>query len=127
MPGTKELPDTLRRSPAKAQRTWIKAHDSAVEQYGEGERAHRTAFDALKYGFEKVGDHWEPKAEKGPSDPHHAKRGPAARRGGESYGGVDVLGHTKDELYERARKAGIRGRSKMTKDELARAIARQGA
>jgi len=37
------------------------------------------------------------------------------------------LGHTKDELYERARKAGIRGRSKMTKDELARAIARQGA
>ena len=44
MPGREELPDTLRRSSAKAQRTWIKAHDAAVEQYGEGERAHRTAF-----------------------------------------------------------------------------------
>jgi hypothetical protein len=44
-----------------------------------------------------------------------------------TYGGVDVLGHTKDELYERARRAGIRGRSKMTKEELARAIARKQA
>jgi hypothetical protein len=127
MPGTKELPDTLRRSPKKAQRTWIEAHDSAVEQYGEGERAHRTAFAALKHSFEKVGDHWEPKAEKGPSDPHAAKGGRAARRGGVTYGGVDVLGHTKDELYERARRAGIRGRSKMTKEELAGAIARKQA
>jgi hypothetical protein len=127
MPGIQELPDTLRRSPEKAQRTWIKAHDSAVEQYGEGERAHRTAWDALKYTFEKVGDHWEPKDESGPSDPHHAKRGPAARRGGETFGGVDVEGNTKDELYERARRAGIRGRSTMTKKELAQAIARKSA
>ena len=127
MPGIQELPDTLRRSPAKAQRTWIKAHDNAVREYGEGERAHRTAWDALKYTFEKVGDHWEAKDESGPSDPHHAKRGPAARRGGETFGGVDVEGNTKDELYERARRAGIRGRSKMTKKELAQAIARKGA
>ncbi len=126
MPGVQELPDTLRRSPEKAQRTWIKAHDNAVREYGEGERAHRTAWDALKYTFEKVGDHWEPKRESGPSDPHHAKRGPAARRGGETYGGIDVMQHTKDELYERARRAGIRGRSKMTKKELARALARKG-
>jgi hypothetical protein len=48
MPGRKSLPDTLKRSPAKAQRTWIKAHDNALEQYGDGERAHRTAFAALK-------------------------------------------------------------------------------
>ena len=127
MPGVKELPDTLRRSPAKAQRTWIKAHDSAVEEYGEGERAHRTAFAALKHSYEKVGDRWEAKKQKGPSDPQAAKSGRAARRGGTTYGGVDVEGHTKDELYERARKAGIRGRSKMTKKELASAIARKGA
>ena len=44
-----ELPDTLKRSPAKAQRTFAKAHDAAVEQYGEGERAHRTAMAALKH------------------------------------------------------------------------------
>ena len=63
-----ELPSTLKKSPAKAQRTFAKVHDAATAQYGEGERAHRTAYDALKHSFEKVGDHWEPKAKKGPSD-----------------------------------------------------------
>jgi ChaB len=57
MPGREELPSTLQRSPAKARETWVKAHDSAVSEYGEGERAHRTAFGALKHSFEKVGDH----------------------------------------------------------------------
>jgi cation transport regulator ChaB len=61
-PKQSELPDTLKRSPAKAQRTFAKAHDSAVKEYGEGGRAHRVAYAALKHGFEKVGDHWEPKA-----------------------------------------------------------------
>lgn len=31
MPAKDELPSTLQRSSEKAQRTWIKAHDSAVE------------------------------------------------------------------------------------------------
>jgi cation transport regulator ChaB len=43
-----DLPGTLQRSPAKARRTYREAHDSAVETYGEGERAHRTAFSAVK-------------------------------------------------------------------------------
>jgi cation transport regulator ChaB len=38
-----DLPSTRRKSPAKAKRTWRKAHHSAVDTYGEGERAHRTA------------------------------------------------------------------------------------
>ena len=126
MPGRDELPDTLRRSPKKAQRTWIKAHDAAVETYGEGERAHRTAFSAVKHSFEKVGDNWEAKDEKGPSDPQAAKGGKAARAGRhETYGGVDVRGNTKAELMERARKLDVKGRSSMTKDELARAISRK--
>jgi cation transport regulator ChaB len=125
MPAKDEMPGTLRRSPKKAQRTWAKTHDSAVEEYGEGERAHRTAFSALKHSFEKVGDHWEPKDDKGPSDPHAAKSGKAAREGGKTYGGVDVMGNTKQELYERARKAGVKGRSNMSKEELAEAIARK--
>ena len=54
-----ELPSTLRRSPENAQQTWSKAHDLAVETYGEGERAHRTAFAALEHTHQKVGDHWE--------------------------------------------------------------------
>ena len=121
-----ELPATLRRSPAKAQRTWIEVHDAAVEQYGEGERAHRTAFAALKHSFEKVGDRWVPKKEKGPSDPRSKGTTAQTRRNqGEAFGGVDYYGHTKDELYERAKRLGVRGRSRMTKRELAAAIARK--
>ena len=125
MPAKDEMPDTLKRSPAKARRTWAKTHDSAVEQYGEGERAHRTAFSSLKHSFEKVGDHWEPKQKKGPSDPHAAKSGKAARQGGKTYGGVDLSGRSKQELYDRARKLGVAGRSRMTKEQLAEAIARK--
>jgi cation transport regulator ChaB len=126
MPGREELPETLRRSPAKARRTWIKTHDAAVEQYGEGERAHRTAYASLKHSFEKVGDHWEPKDEKGPSDPRSTKTTKQKRRGvGETFGGVDYYGNTKAELYERARSLGVEGRSRMSKRELARAIARK--
>src|SRR6266545_348102 len=34
---------------AKAKRTWAKAHDSAVETYGEGQQAHRTAYSAFEH------------------------------------------------------------------------------
>lgn len=121
-----DIPRTLQRSPAKARETWRKTHDSAVDTYGEGERAHRTAFSALKHSFEKVGDHWEPKDEKGPSDPRAARSGRAAREGGgESFGGVDVLGHTRHELEQRARSLGVTGTSHMRKRDLARAIAKK--
>jgi hypothetical protein len=126
MPGQKELPSTLKRSPAKAQRTWIKTHDSAVETYGEGEAAHRAAFASLKHSFEKEGDRWIPKDEKGPSDPRARKGGRAAIEGrGETFGGIDYEGSTRQELYERATKLGIKGRSRMDKKELAQAIARK--
>jgi cation transport regulator ChaB len=126
MPAREDLPATLRRSPKKAQETWIKTHDSAVETYGEGERAHRTAFASVKHSFEKVDDHWEPKEHKGPSDPQAARGGRSARDSDrETFGGVDVYGHSKAELYDRARSLGIKGRSKMDKEGLARAIARK--
>ena len=125
-PKPDELPGTLKRSPAKAQRTFAKAHDAAAEQYGEGERAHRTAYSAVKHAFEKVGDHWEPKERKGPSDPQAKQRGARARkRPRQTAGGVDVEGHSKPELLERARKLGVKGRSRMTKMELGQAIARK--
>ena len=121
-----ELPGTLKRSPAKAQRTWAKVHDAAEEQYGEGERAERTAYAALKHTFEKVGDHWEPKEEPAPSDPRSTKSTRQKARGeGETFGGVDYYGNTKQELYERAKELGVEGRSKMSKEDLARAIARK--
>jgi hypothetical protein len=121
-----DIPGTLERSPKKARETWRKTHDSAVETYGEGERAHRTAYSALKHSFEKVGDHWEPKDEKGPSDPRAARGGQEAREGrGETFGGLDYYGHTRDELEGRARRLGIKGAWRMRKRELAEAIARK--
>lgn len=119
-----ELPATLKRSSAKAQRTFAKAHDSAAETYGEGERAHRVAYAALKHSFERKGDRWVPKKHKGPSDPR-AKNPRAKENRSETYGGVDAEGNTKRELYERARKLGVDGRSTMSKADLARAIARK--
>ena len=120
------LPLTLQRSSAKAQRTYAKALESAEHEYGTGERAHRTAYAALKQTFEKVGDHWEAKDRPGPSDSRSRQSTRDKRRGkGETYGGVDVLGNTRQELYDRARELDIRGRSKMNKADLARAISRQ--
>ncbi len=118
-----ELPDTLKRSGSKAQRTFAKTHDAAVEQYGEGERAHRAAMASLKQTHEKRGGRWVPKDRPGPSDPRSRKTTAQKRRGeGETFGGVDAEQNTKDELYERAKRLGVEGRSKMSKRELARAI-----
>jgi cation transport regulator ChaB len=124
MPTDKDLPGTLQRSPKKAQRTYAKTLESAEEQYGEGERASRTAYSSLKHSHEKVGDHWEPKDEKGPSD-ERAKNSRARENKGRTAGGVDVEGHSKAELYQRAAKLGVKGRSKMSKMELGQAIARK--
>ncbi len=118
------MPGTLKRSPKKAQRTYEKTLESAEEQYGDEERAHRTAFAALKHSFEKVGDHWEPKDQPGPSDERALADNRDGGHRGRSGGGVDVEGHTKAELYERARRLGVKGRSTMDKHELAQAIAR---
>lgn len=117
-PKKDELPSTLKRSPAKAQRTFAKAHDSAAKEYGEGERAHRVAYAALKHSYEKVGDHWEAKDEKGPSD-EQAKGGRTTHR--ETKGGVDANA-SKAHLYDIAKRLDIDGRSTMTKSELVDAI-----
>lgn len=121
MPGWEVLPSTLRRSPAKAQRTWVKAHDAAVKTYGEGRRAHQTAFAALKHSFEKIGDRWEPKRRAGPSD-EQARRG-AGQAVAPTAGGVDAEA-SKSHLMDLARKFDITGRSKMTKDQLVEAVQR---
>jgi cation transport regulator ChaB len=126
MPTKKEdLPSTIARSPKKVQRTYAATLDSAHEQYDSEERAHRTAFAAVKHIAEKKGDHWELKDSKGPSDPQSAQSGRAARdRPKETFGGVDAS-RPKAELYEEAREAGIEGRSKMSKEDLARALQRR--
>jgi cation transport regulator ChaB len=123
MPAKKDLPGTLKRSPAKAQETWSETLDSAVQEYGDGERAHRTAFASLKHSFEKVGDHWETKEDgrKGPSDPQAGKTGAAARRGGPTAEGVDANA-SKAHLLDLAKRLDVRGRSRMTKAQLVEAL-----
>jgi cation transport regulator ChaB len=115
-----ELPSTLRRSGRKAQETFAKAHDAAAEQYDDAERAHRVAFSALKHTHEKVGDHWEPKARRGLSDAQAAGGVDTDRP---TAGGVDANA-TKKHLGDVARRLGIAGRSRMSKQELVEAIQR---
>jgi cation transport regulator ChaB len=117
MPGREDLPSTLERSDKHAQDIWVATHDSALDEYGPGRRARQTAFAALKNQYEKVGDHWEKKAKRGPSDAG------ARTRGKPTAGGVDANA-SKSHLQDVAKRLEIRGRSRMTKDELVDAIQR---
>jgi cation transport regulator ChaB len=115
-----ELPSTLRRSPKKAQRTFAKAYDSAMQSYDDEQRANQTAWAAVKHSFEKVGDRWAQKegGKKGPSDAQAAGGRDTNR---ETKGGVDANA-TKGHLMQLAKKLGISGRSSMKKKQLVDAI-----
>lgn len=113
-----ELPSTVQRSGTKAQQTFAKTYDSAIEQYDDERRAHQVAFASLKHTHEKVGDHWEEKQEYGPSDAQ-AEGGKDTDR--PTAGGVDANA-TKKHLYHLATRLQISGRSTMTKDELVEAL-----
>jgi len=114
MPASQELPSTLERSEKHAQNLWSKAHDSAVEEYGEGERAHRTAFAALKNEYEKIGDHWERKSKNGPSD---RKAAGGRDTKASTQEGIDANA-SKAHLLDVAKRLDISGRTRMNKDEL---------
>ena len=116
------LPATLKRSPPKAQDTYMHTLESAEKTHGDGEAAHRIALASVKHSFEKVGDHWEPKAKKGPSDAQDAKRGRAARQSStKTAGGVNAYA-SKAHLLDIAKRLDVTGRTKMTKAELVEAI-----
>jgi len=113
-----ELPSTLQRSAKKAQRTFTKAYDAAADQYGSAKRANQVAWSAVKHTYEKVGDHWEKKSAKGPSDKRaeQGRTSPAKPKGGVNANA------TKEHLLGVARKLDISGRSKMKKKQLVDAI-----
>lgn len=135
MPAKDEIPSTLQRSPEHAQEIFEKTLDSANETYGPGERAHRTAFAAVKHEYEKVGDHWEEKESSGPSDSGAAGGSRSSGSGssgsgssgtgssGSTEGGVDANA-SKAHLMDVAKRLDVSGRSTMTKDELVEAIGR---
>ena len=117
-----ELPSTLRRSSGKAQRTFAKAHDSAIGEYGDEQRANQVAWAAVKHSYEKVGDKWlrKDKGKRGPSDAQ-AAGGRNTNRA--TQGGVDANA-TKSHLLDVAKRLSVKGRSKMKKKELVDAIQR---
>jgi cation transport regulator ChaB len=100
-PKKSELPNTVARSGKKARRTFAKAYDSAMDEYGEEERARRVAWSALKQTHEKVGKRWKKK----PKD----------------EAGVSTES-SKKHLYELAKELDIAGRSTMSKQQLVEAI-----
>ena len=114
-----EIPSTLRRSDQKAQDTFAQTYDSAQDEYHDSSRAARTAWAAVKHTHEKVGEHWEPKDENGPSD--RRAEGSGRDSPEPTAGGVNANA-SKEHLHELARKLDVEGRSTMSKDELVAAI-----
>lgn len=122
----KDLPGPLKRSSKKAQDTFRETLRAAIDQYGkDGQRARSTAWASVKHSYEKVGDRWKRKLDRGPSD-SRAELGGHPRRGGTSHGGVDANA-TKTHLYGIATQLEIAGRSRMAKQELVEAIEKANA
>jgi hypothetical protein len=123
-----DVPSTIARSDDKAVRTYKKTLESAEESYPDDpERAHRAAFSSLKHTHEKVGDHWEPKDENGPSDDQAATRGPRNRTSDRPTAeGVNARA-TKAHLVDVAKRVGVKSAAKHTKDELVEEIRKANA
>jgi hypothetical protein len=101
--------------------------ESAEETYGEGGRARRAAYAALKHTHEKVGDHWEPKEAKGPSDPQAETGTPKSPKGSRPTAQGVNANASKGHLDEVAKKVGIEHPEKMNKGELVQAIEKANA
>jgi hypothetical protein len=76
----------------------------------------------LKHTHEKVGDHWEPKEEYGPSDEQAARSTPdSGDSGGPTAAGVDANA-SKKHLVEVAKRLDVKAPTRRTKDELVEEI-----
>lgn len=86
---TTTIPRTVAHSTAHAKTIWRKAHDRAVETYGDTKTAHRVAYAALKHQYAKQGNRWVRKSKK-PSD-SRATRSSASSMG-RTIGNISVAG-----------------------------------
>lgn len=106
--GRSDIPSTILRSEKHAQSLWTKARDSALKTYGEGGRAYRVAYAALKHEYEKSGDKWVRKAHPGPSDPQ-AARGPTTEPASTDFPPAPTAGgkvaRTEEEARVKAKQA----------------------
>ncbi|WP_246633104.1 ChaB family protein [Pseudonocardia nigra] len=120
-----DVPSTIARSDDKAVRTYKKTLESAEDSYGDGERAHRAAYASLKHTHEKVGDHWEPKDEKGPSD-ERAEKGASDSGDSKTAQGVNANAK-KGHLEDVAKKVGIDHPEDIKKADLVEEIEKANA
>ncbi len=119
-----ELPGTIQRSPKEAQETFAKAHDSAVETYGEDrQRAHRTAYSALKHKFESAATTGSRRGTGAVRPAGQEPRRP--QRQGQELRRRGRRGQQQEGALRPRRLLDVQGRSKMNKEELAEAIARK--
>lgn len=100
-PKMSELPGTVARSGKKARRTFAKAHDAALDEYGNEKQARKVAYSALKQTHRKSGDRWK------------------KRNKDDDAVSMD---RSKAALYDVAKRRDIAGRSTMSKKDLVKAI-----
>jgi hypothetical protein len=113
----------FQKSGRRAQESYAKALDSAIQTYGAGDRARRSAIASVSRTFQRLGDRWVPRS------PQSARTAQATRRSASSAnssrptqsGNIDMKS-TKDNLMNAARRMQIPGRSRMNKPELVAAL-----
>ena len=127
MQGMEDLPRTLGGSSEEGQPTELDARLTAPP--GRDARARRAAYSALRPPGAAARARWVRSPLASLAAPVARRRSVAAGRDpAPQVGESRFYGHTKGDLYERARGLGIPGRASMSKRELARAIAeRQSA
>jgi cation transport regulator ChaB len=101
-----ELPKTLQRSERHAQEVWLKTLESAMETYeGDNGRSRRVAFASLKHQYEKKGNRWVKKTDKGPSDPQAARGSTTRHKSTDEPRAATALGRVAKTEKEARRKA----------------------
>jgi hypothetical protein len=119
-------PATLERPEDRDRDIWAAPRARALGVSGDRERMHPAAGSGLRYAYRRQGGHWVPNDQPAPAHEQaaHGSTAPesTAERTPNTDGGAADGGMTRKQLYERATKLGIRGRSRMNKKELAIAV-----
>ena len=104
-----DVPSTIARSDDKAVRTYKRPWSPPRTATALASAPTAPPSAALKHTHEKVGDHWEPKDEPGPSDAQAEQKGSdSLKRPKETAEGVDANA-TKAHLLDVAKKLGVTG------------------
>jgi hypothetical protein len=104
-----------RGSNAKRQRQYEHIRDSEREQGVPKKRAEEIAARTVNKERARAG-------EAKTSSPTSTRDISSGRRGGLRSGTNRPKGRTRDQLYQEAKKLGVKGRSKMNKEQLRRAV-----